>query len=166
VRVVEEALDGGFLDGSVHSFDLTIGPRMVRLGEVVLDSVDMAGPIEGMDAEAGGWTLAILRQVGELDSVVGEHGVDAVRNGFDENFDEGGSSSHNCWDNAPTETLFGSLKVEGLHGRRFVPIRQAKDETLTWLLWYNQQRLHSTLNYLSPAEYENQWRDSSIQAVA
>jgi hypothetical protein len=78
VRVVEEAFDGGFLDGSVHAFDLTIGPGMVRLGEAVFDSVDMAGPIEGMAAEAGGWPLAILGKVGELDSVVGEHGVDTV----------------------------------------------------------------------------------------
>jgi hypothetical protein len=54
VRVVEEAFDGGFLDGSVHSFDLTLGPGMVRLGEAVFDSVDMAGSIEGMAAEAGG----------------------------------------------------------------------------------------------------------------
>ncbi len=76
VRVVEEAFDGGFLDGSVHAFDLTIGPGMVRLGEAVFDSVDMAGPIEGMAAEAGGWPLAILRKVGELDAIVGEHGVD------------------------------------------------------------------------------------------
>jgi putative transposase len=76
------------------------------------------------------------------------------------------SRKGNCWDNAPTETSFGSLKVERLHGRRFVSIRQAKDETHTWLLWYNQQRMHSTLNYLSAAEYENQWRDSGIQAVA
>jgi hypothetical protein len=90
----EEAFDGGFLDGSVHAFDLTIGPGMVRLGEAVFDSLDMAGPIEGMAAEAGGWPLAILRKVGELDSVVGEHGVDTVRNDCDECFQEGGSSSH------------------------------------------------------------------------
>jgi putative transposase len=36
----------------------------------------------------------------------------------------------NCWDNAPTETLFGSLKVERLQGERFQTIRQAKDEAL------------------------------------
>jgi hypothetical protein len=29
-------------------------------------------------------------------------------------------------------------------------IRQAKDETLAWLLWYNQSRMHSTLNHVSP----------------
>ncbi len=44
----------------------------------------------------------------------------------------------NCWDNACSETLFGSLKVERLHGQRFETRRQAKDETIAWLLWYNQ----------------------------
>jgi putative transposase len=53
------------------------------------------------------------------------------------------------WDNAPSETLFASLKVERLHGQRFETIRQAKDEILAWLLWYNQTRMHSTLGYLS-----------------
>lgn len=36
----------------------------------------------------------------------------------------------NCWDNACSETLFGSLKVERLHGQRFVTWRQAKDEVI------------------------------------
>jgi hypothetical protein len=30
------------------------------------------------------------------------------------------------------------LKVERLHGQRFQTIREAKDETIAWLLWYNQ----------------------------
>ena len=45
----------------------------------------------------------------------------------------------NCWDNACSETLFGSLKVERLHGQRFVTRRQAKDEVIDWLLWYKPQ---------------------------
>lgn len=63
----------------------------------------------------------------------------------------------NCWDNACSETLFGSLKVERLHGQRFVTRRHAKDETLAWLLWYNQSRLHSTLDYVSPMQFEQHW---------
>jgi putative transposase len=59
------------------------------------------------------------------------------------------SRKGDCWD-ACSETLFGSLKVERLHGWRFQTIREAKDETLAWLLWCNQTRLHSTLNYVSP----------------
>jgi len=68
------------------------------------------------------------------------------------------SRKGNCWDNAVTETLFGSLKVERLHGERFATIRQAKDAVLAWLLWYNRQRMHSTLNYLSPMEFERYGR--------
>jgi transposase InsO family protein len=64
------------------------------------------------------------------------------------------SRKGNCWDNAPSETLFASLKVERLHGKRFETLRQAKDETLDWLRWYNQTRLHSTLNYVSPMQFE------------
>ena len=36
-----------------------------------------------------------------------------------------------CWDNACSETLFGSLKVERLHGQNFETRRQAKDEVST-----------------------------------
>ena len=67
------------------------------------------------------------------------------------------SRKGNCWDNACSETLFGSLKVERLHGQRFETRRQAKDEVLRWLFWYNRKRLHSTLHYKSPIEYEQNW---------
>ena len=40
------------------------------------------------------------------------------------------SRKGNCWDNACSETLFGSLKVERLHGQRFETIREAKDEVI------------------------------------
>ena len=63
----------------------------------------------------------------------------------------------NCWDNACSEALFGSLKVERLHGQRFVTRRHAKDETIAWLLWYNKARLHSTLAYVSPMQFEQTW---------
>lgn len=66
------------------------------------------------------------------------------------------SRKGNCWDNACSETLFGSLKVERLHGMQFQSHREAKDATLDWLLWYNGSRMHSTLNYLSPAQFEQQ----------
>ena len=76
------------------------------------------------------------------------------------------SRKGNCWDNACSETLFGSLKVERLHGRLFETIRQAKDEIIAWLLWYNQTRMHSTLNYLSPAEYEQACKQATAKIAA
>jgi putative transposase len=45
-------------------------------------------------------------------------------------------------DNACSETVFGSLKVERLRGQVFATRRQAKDEVIGWLLWYNKRRLH------------------------
>jgi putative transposase len=76
------------------------------------------------------------------------------------------SRKGNCWDNACSETLFGSLKVERLHGQRFATIRQAKDATISWLLWYNQTRLHSTLNYVSPIRFEQDWEEARMKVAA
>ena len=64
------------------------------------------------------------------------------------------SRKGDCWDNAVTETLFGSLKVERLHEMRFCSRRRAKDEVLDWLTFYNSKRLHSTLGYMSPMAFE------------
>jgi transposase InsO family protein len=76
------------------------------------------------------------------------------------------SRKGNCWDNACSETLFGSLKVERLHGRRFETIREAKDETISWLLWYSQTRMHSTLHYPSPMQFEKDWMDATVKIAA
>ncbi len=75
------------------------------------------------------------------------------------------SRKGNCWDNAVTKTLFGSLKVERLHGERFQTIRQAKNAVLARLLWYNRQRMQSTLNYLSPAEFKSHWENAGSPAA-
>jgi len=64
------------------------------------------------------------------------------------------SRKGDCWDNAVTETLFGSLKVERLHDMAFATRRAAKDEVMNWIQFYNSKRLHSTLGYLSPMDYE------------
>ncbi len=90
---------------------------------------------------------------------------------FTQRLDEHGitasmSRKGNCWDNACSETLFGSLKVEWLHGKRFVTIREAKDAVLEWLRWYNRNSMHSTLDYFSPDEYEQRWKQQKLEAAA
>jgi hypothetical protein len=50
--------------------------------------------IEGMSPEADRWSLTIPWQIGELDAIVGEHRMDAVRDGFDERFEEDSGSTH------------------------------------------------------------------------
>ena len=59
-----------------------------------------------------------------------------------------------CWDNAVTETLFGSLKVERLHDMHLPSRRWTKDEVLDWLTFSNRKRLHSTQGYMSPMTFE------------
>ena len=68
--------------------------------------------------------------------------------------------------NACSETLFGSLNVERLYGQRFETIREAKDETISWLLWFNRIRMRSTLNYVSPMEFEQDWMNATVKAAA
>ena len=46
------------------------------------------------------------------------------------------SRKGNCWDNAPTESLWGRLKVGRLYGRRFATRREAMDEVIDWLNFY------------------------------
>jgi putative transposase len=75
------------------------------------------------------------------------------------------SGKGNCWNNACSETLFGSLKVERLHGQRFETFRQAKDETIAWRLWYNRTRMHSTLGYASPVEFEHEWESTLMKTA-
>lgn len=97
VGVVEVSLHGSVFDGSVHALDLAIGPKMVGYSKPVLDSADIASAVEGVAAKTCGWSLPVLRQVGELDAVIGKHGVDAVWNRFDERLEEGDGSSHICF---------------------------------------------------------------------
>ena len=76
------------------------------------------------------------------------------------------SRKGNCWDNAPTESLWGSLKVGRLHGMRFDTRRQAMDEVIDWLTFYNHRRLHSTLGYISPMRFENNWFAAQLKKAA
>lgn len=66
------------------------------------------------------------------------------------------SRKGNCWDNAPTERFFRSLKSERLTGLRFFTRNEARNEILDYITFYNSIRLHSTLGYLSPMAYEKE----------
>ena len=65
------------------------------------------------------------------------------------------SRKGNCWDNAVAESFFSALKKELIHHRRFEIRNQAKSEIFDYIeVFYNRQRLHSTLDYHSPVEFE------------
>jgi transposase InsO family protein len=73
------------------------------------------------------------------------------------------SRKGDCWDNAPTESLWGRLKVGRLYGRRFATRRDAMDEVMDWLTFYNHRRLHSSLGYVSPMTFEQRWTAAQQQ---
>lgn len=65
------------------------------------------------------------------------------------------SRKGNCWDNAPTESFFRTLKVECIYQHSIQTREQAKQLIFDYIeVFYNRQRKHSTLNYMSPADYE------------
>lgn len=66
------------------------------------------------------------------------------------------SRKGNCWDNAPTERFFRSLKTERLDGLRFLTRESARMEIIDYITYYNALRLHSTLGYVSPMGYEKE----------
>jgi transposase InsO family protein len=67
------------------------------------------------------------------------------------------SRKGNCYDNAPVESFFASLKRELTHRQTFATREEARGAVFEWIaVWYNRKRRHSTLGYLSPEQFEQQ----------
>jgi putative transposase len=65
------------------------------------------------------------------------------------------SRKGNCYDNAVTESFFGSLKQELVHRRKFATRAEAVAAIFKYIeIFYNRTRMHSTLDYVSPEAYE------------
>jgi transposase InsO family protein len=64
----------------------------------------------------------------------------------------------NCYDNAPMESFWGTLKNELVHHQRYETREQAQREITEYIeIFYNRQRRHSRLGNLSPAAFAQQW---------
>ena len=60
-----------------------------------------------------------------------------------------------CWDNAVMESTFGRLKVELVHGEKYATREEAKASIFEYIeVFYNRVRRHSTLEYMTPDEFE------------
>jgi putative transposase len=70
-----------------------------------------------------------------------------------------------CWDNALAESFFSSLKGELIDTRAWPTRAGAKRAVVEYIGWYNGTRLHSSLGYQSPADYESNHREN-IRRVA
>ena len=61
----------------------------------------------------------------------------------------------NCWDNAPVESFFASLKKELVHDADFGTRAEARAELFEYIeVFYNRAQRHSSLGYRSPEKYE------------
>ena len=70
-----------------------------------------------------------------------------------------------CWDNALAESFFASIKGELTDNRPWPTRAAARRAIVEYIGWYNGTRLHITLGYLSPAEYETTGKENLGQVA-
>jgi putative transposase len=69
------------------------------------------------------------------------------------------SGSGNCYDNAAMESFYHTLKTEHIYFEHYKTREQAKQSIFEYIeVFYNRQRRHSTLGYVSPMAFEKQWQ--------
>jgi len=64
------------------------------------------------------------------------------------------SRKGHCWDNAVMESFFHTLKIEMVYFQQFKDIKEAIAYIMDYIYFYNHNRLHSSLNYQTPNEFE------------
>ena len=65
------------------------------------------------------------------------------------------SRKGNCYDNAPVESFFGTLKRELVHQQRYATREQARASIFQFIeVFYNRQRRHSAIGFVSPESFE------------
>ena len=77
------------------------------------------------------------------------------------------SRKGNCWDNAPMESWFASLKKEEVSLHHFKTRAHARSTIFDYIeVFYNKVRRHSKIGNMSPANFEKKWRFEQIQKAA
>ncbi len=121
------------------SMDATMTSRLV------VDALEMAVQRRLPDAELVAHSDRGSQYASEhYQRLLGKHGIECSMSGVGQ-----------CWDNAPMESFFASLKKELTHHEDYATRAEAKASIFEYIeIFYNRQRRHSTLGYVSPAEYE------------
>jgi len=67
------------------------------------------------------------------------------------------SRKGNCWDNAPAESFFHTLKTELVHHKHYTTKEEAKRDLFKYIEgYYNSRRIHSAIGYITPMQREDQ----------
>ncbi len=104
---------------------------------------------------------ALIKRPGGCDLFHSDRGVQYVSTLFrellsDHQILQSMSRKGNCWDNAPAESFFKTLKYELDMPDLFADYQQAKMALFEFIeIWYNRKRRHSALNYLTPAQAQH-----------
>jgi putative transposase len=122
------------------SMDATMTSRLV------VDALDMALkrrlPGEGLLAHSDRGSQYAS---GHYQRLLGKHGIECSMSGVAQ-----------CWDNAPAESFFATLKKELVHHEQYASRAQARASIFEYVeVFYNNERLHSSLGYVTPAAYED-----------
>ena len=91
-----------------------------------------------------------------------QYGSEAVGKSLRENNTLGSMSGKgSCYDNAPMESFFNTLKRECIGTEVYKDVETAEKEIFNYIeCYYNNKRKHSTLGYLSPAKFEEKYENS------
>jgi putative transposase len=121
----------------------SMGERMTS--RLVADALEMAAsrrlPGEGLVAHSDRGSQYAS---GHYQRLLGRHGITCSM-----------SRRGDCWDNAPMESFFASLKKELVHQENYPTRAEARASVFEYIeVFYNRVRRHSALGYLSPVEYE------------
>ncbi len=118
--------------------------------ELVSDALEMAVKTRGLKPGAVPRDLlhhsdrGVQYACGTYQTLLRRHGISVSM-----------SSTGDCYDNAPKESFWGKLKTELVHHERFATRAQARAAIFDYIeVFYNRQRLHSSLDYLSPEQFE------------
>lgn len=76
------------------------------------------------------------------------------------------SRKGNCWDNAVMERFWGSLKSERTDHKKYKTRKEAKNDVIDYVeMFYNSKRIHATLGYVSPLQFENQFIRKNVSTI-
>ena len=140
--------------GSRRAVGYSMAPHMSA--QLVIDALDTAA------ASRSGRTAGVIFHSdrgpqylsGDFASALARHGMS-----------QSAGRVANCWDNSVAESFFSSLKRELVTQTRFSSRDQARREIFAWIGRYNTHRIHSTLDYRTPTEWEKHHRQRLDQAA-
>jgi len=121
--------------------------RMTK--QLVIDALDMA--IKNRDPDKG------LIFHSDRGSQYASHKFQ--RKLWENGFRSSMSRKGDCWDNAVAESFFATLKTELIYDNKYLNRKQARQDIFQYIaIYYNRIRIHSTLDYKSPENYEKERR--------